>query len=55
MKGMACVNECPDAVDDWVYGDWKCHPVEGKYYRHVFAVCMNGANLYCKTEWSKGC
>ncbi|WP_146067787.1 laterosporulin family class IId bacteriocin [Brevibacillus laterosporus] len=55
MKGMACVNQCPDAVKSWSYTDYQCHPVERKYYRHVYAVCMNGLNLYCKTEWSTKC
>lgn len=45
-----------DSIDDWAYSTWKCHPVEGKKYRQVYAVCTNSrANEYCKTEWGAAC
>lgn len=45
-----------DYIESWSYTKWQCHPVEGKKYRHVYAVCGNsGANEYCKTEFGTAC
>ncbi|WP_429795684.1 laterosporulin family class IId bacteriocin [Brevibacillus laterosporus] len=55
MKIMACVNKCPDSIVSWKTTPQQCHGVEKKYYKHVYAVCKNGQNLYCRTEWGGNC
>ncbi|WP_197490767.1 laterosporulin family class IId bacteriocin [Brevibacillus sp. SKDU10] len=52
---MACVNQCPDAIDRFIVKDKGCHGVEKKYYKQVYVACMNGQHLYCRTEWGGPC
>ncbi|MFB0830476.1 MULTISPECIES: laterosporulin family class IId bacteriocin [Brevibacillus] len=53
MKNMAC--QCPDAISGWTHTDYQCHGLENKMYRHVYAICMNGTQVYCRTEWGSSC